>query len=124
MRVQAKSTTNGYVNYGWDLVDANRADSSFIYKLDLKTLPDSLKNKSREADNKTQEIERLKKEKSEVEIRLNKSLTEWKEKYSKQGKLLDTEQLEGKRLEGELEKLEKKITELEKERKELLKNQK
>jgi hypothetical protein len=47
-RVQAKSTTNGYVNYGWDLVDANRADSNFVYKLDFKTLPDSLKNKSRE----------------------------------------------------------------------------
>jgi hypothetical protein len=46
-RVQAKSTTSSYVNYGWDLVDANRADSSFIYKLDSQTLPDSLKNKSR-----------------------------------------------------------------------------
>ena len=76
------------------------------------SLNNRLKNKSQEADNKVQEIERLKKEKSEVEIRLNRSLTEWKEKYSKQGKLLDTEQLESKKLEEEKGKLEEKIKEL------------
>ncbi|HET6996379.1 MAG TPA: hypothetical protein VFI06_15400 [Chitinophagaceae bacterium] len=47
-RVQAKSMVNGYVNYSWDLVDASRADSNFFKKVEIKTLPDSLKNKSRE----------------------------------------------------------------------------
>jgi hypothetical protein len=37
----------GYRNDQWDLVDATTADSSFIAKVDLKTLPDTLRNKSR-----------------------------------------------------------------------------
>ena len=79
MRVQAKSTTNGYVNYGWDLVDANRADSSFIYKLDLKTLPDSLKNKSREEireaiNKKTKERQAIQTEIQRVSEHRNKYL--------------------------------------------------
>jgi hypothetical protein len=50
--VAAKRTAvkaNGYLyqNTTWDLLDAVRADSSFIFKVDIKTLPDSLKNKSR-----------------------------------------------------------------------------
>jgi hypothetical protein len=50
--VAAKRTAvkaNGYLyqNSSWDLLDASRADSSFIAKVDMKTLPDSLKNKSR-----------------------------------------------------------------------------
>jgi len=84
------------------------------------SLGNKLKLKSKEADNKVKEIERLKKEKSKSEISLNKKLTELKEKYSKQGKLLDEEQLATMKLENEIEKLNKKITELEKERKELL----
>ena len=58
------------------------------------------------------EIERLKKEKSEVEIRLNKSLTEWKEKYQKREKLLDEEQTENNKLTQANEQLEEKIKEL------------
>jgi len=83
---------------------------------DLLATNNRLKNKSQEADNKSKEIERLKKEKSEVEIRLNKSLTEWKEKYSKREKLLDEEQLESKKLEEAKEKLQEKIKDLEKAR--------
>jgi len=75
-----------------------------------------LKLKSQEADNKSKEIERLKKEKSQSEMALNKSLTEWKEKYSKQGKLLDEEQTENNKLEKEKEQLQEKIKELEKAR--------
>jgi hypothetical protein len=47
-RVKAKSSPVAYSNSGWDLVDAIRADSSFVRKVDMKTLPDSLKNKNRE----------------------------------------------------------------------------
>src|SRR6185437_10931203 len=71
-----------------------------------------LKLKSQEADNKAQEIQRLKKEKSEVEIRLNKSLTEWKDKYTKREKLLDEEQTENNKLTQTNEQLEEKIKEL------------
>ena len=76
------------------------------------SLGNKLKLKNQEADNKSKEIERLKKEKSQSEIALNKSLTEWKEKYRKQGKLLDEEQLECKKLEETNEKLTEKIAEL------------
>jgi hypothetical protein len=56
-RVAVKS--NGYYNNAnWDLLDANAADSSFIAKVDMKTLPDSLQGKSRE------ELKQMIKEKS------------------------------------------------------------
>ena len=76
------------------------------------SLGNKLKLKSQEADNKSQEIERLKKEKSQVEIRLNKTITELRTKYSKQGKLLDEEQLETKKLEEKIETLEAEIQQL------------
>jgi len=36
-----------YSNANWDVIDASKADSSFVSRVDIKTLPDSLKNKSR-----------------------------------------------------------------------------
>jgi hypothetical protein len=36
-----------YNNSGWDLVDASNDDASVVDKVDLKTLPDNLKDKSR-----------------------------------------------------------------------------
>jgi hypothetical protein len=49
-RVTAKSNPVAYSNAQWDLVDAVKADSTgrVIVKVDKKTLPDSLKNKSKE----------------------------------------------------------------------------
>ncbi len=49
-RVSAKSNPNLYRNAGWDLVDATKNDSTgrVLASLDKKTLPDSLKNKSKE----------------------------------------------------------------------------
>lgn len=46
-RTAVKGNAQLYNNANWDLLDASRADSSFIAKVDMKTLPDSLKNKSR-----------------------------------------------------------------------------
>jgi hypothetical protein len=46
-RATAKSNGAVYRNSSWDLVDASNDDKDFISKVDLKTLPDSLKNKSR-----------------------------------------------------------------------------
>ncbi|HLG39881.1 MAG TPA: vWA domain-containing protein [Chitinophagaceae bacterium] len=49
-RATAKSNSLLYQNAGWDLIDATKNDSTgnFISTLDKKTLPDSLKNKSKE----------------------------------------------------------------------------
>jgi len=46
-RMEVKGNRQAYNNASWDLVDAGYYDSTFITKVDLKTLPDSLKNKSR-----------------------------------------------------------------------------
>ena len=82
-------------------------------------LNNRLKLKQQEVTRKETEIERLKKEKNLVEVNLNQKITELKAKYSKQGQLLDTEQLECKKLEElvsakqeKVESLEEEITEL------------
>jgi hypothetical protein len=46
-RTAVKGNKQLYYNGTWDLVDAMDRDSTFISKVDMKTLPDSLKNKSR-----------------------------------------------------------------------------
>jgi len=46
-RVSVKGKKELYKNDVWDLVDATNADSSFIAKVDMKTLPDSLQHKTR-----------------------------------------------------------------------------
>jgi hypothetical protein len=45
-RAAAKAQKNVYRNNDWDLVDAYEADSTAITRVDKKTLPDSLKNKT------------------------------------------------------------------------------
>jgi hypothetical protein len=47
-RSSVKGQRNLYDNSGWDLVDAYYKDSTVIAKVEMKTLPDSLKNKTRE----------------------------------------------------------------------------
>jgi hypothetical protein len=48
-RSAVKAKSQLYNNATWDMVDAYKADTvNFINKVDLRTLPDSLKNKSRE----------------------------------------------------------------------------
>ena len=46
-RIAVKGNSQLYRNSSWDLVDAIKTDSVFLAKVDMKTLPDSLKNKSR-----------------------------------------------------------------------------
>jgi len=46
-RATVKGNRSLYDNSGWDLVDAYEKDKSVIKKVDMTTLPDSLKNKSR-----------------------------------------------------------------------------
>lgn len=47
-RVAAKGKASVYKNDSWDVVDASTKDEAFYKTVDMKTLPDSLKNKSRE----------------------------------------------------------------------------
>jgi len=77
---------------------------------DLLATNNRLKNKSQEAEAKANQIELLKKEKSQVEIALNKTITELRTKYSKQSKLLDTEQLECKKALESLEQLKREYS--------------
>lgn len=46
-RTAVKSKESLYDNRSWDLVDAARGDKDFAEKVDMKSLPDSLKNRSR-----------------------------------------------------------------------------
>ncbi|HEX2536522.1 MAG TPA: vWA domain-containing protein [Chitinophagaceae bacterium] len=48
-RTVVKGKKGVYKNTAWDLVDAYEADSSFIARVELNTLPDSLKGRSRSA---------------------------------------------------------------------------
>ena len=45
-RAVSKSSSKTYKNSSWDLVDAKSEDQQIIEKIDRKTLPDSLKNKT------------------------------------------------------------------------------
>jgi len=47
-RISAKADDKLYFNSTWDLVDAKSNDKEILKKIDLKTLPDSLKNKNKE----------------------------------------------------------------------------
>ncbi len=45
-RIKAKANASVYSNAQWDLVDAQKQDSSVIWKINKAYLPDSIKNKS------------------------------------------------------------------------------
>ena len=47
-RVEVKGKKSLYKNTHWDVVDASEQDKDFLNKVDLKTLPDSLQNRSRD----------------------------------------------------------------------------
>ncbi len=46
-RTAVKGNSQLYDNSNWDLLDAARSDSTIISRVDMKTLPESLQNKSR-----------------------------------------------------------------------------
>lgn len=68
-RATVKSNGKLYKNESWDMVDADGLDEKFIEKLDKKTLPDSLKNKSNE------ELKKIVKAKSEQRANIQKQIT-------------------------------------------------
>jgi chromosome segregation ATPase len=86
---------------------------------EVLSLSNKLKLKNQEVQNKDEQITRIKKEKSDKDIALNKTIKELKEKnkqleerHKKREKLLDEEQLEAKKLEEQKEKLQEQIEEL------------
>ena len=83
--MEAKAKSNVYSNASWDLVDANIADSTYITKVDKKTLPDSLKNKTTEqlqqiVKVKTAERKVIQQEVISVNANRNKYIIEQKSK--------------------------------------------
>jgi hypothetical protein len=91
-RATAKANANVYRNGGWDLIDATTDDSSFVAKVDLKTLPDSLKNKSREevlkiVKAKKEERSGIQKEILALDLQREKFLSAEKQKRSAANKV-------------------------------------
>jgi hypothetical protein len=68
-RATVKSNSKLYKNTTWDLVDADGSDDKFIEKLDKKTLPDSLQNKTNE------ELKKIVKEKGKERGNIQKEIT-------------------------------------------------
>lgn len=84
-RAEAKASSNVYNNASWDLVDAVKADSAYITKVDKNTLPDSLKNKTTEelrlyVQMKTTERELLQKQMLEASANRTRYIAEQKAK--------------------------------------------
>lgn len=73
-RAIAKSQKNVYRNEEWDMVDAYAADSTVVAKVDKKTLPEELKNKS------NKEIEKYIKIKTAERGAIQKNITELSKK--------------------------------------------
>ena len=98
-RVGVKGKKDLYKNDSWDLVDADGAGDSkaFIAKLDKKTLPDSLKNKSNDElkkiiDNKKAERGLVQKEIEETNNKREAFITEAKKRNAtKNAPTLETE---------------------------------
>jgi hypothetical protein len=86
-RVSVKSKQNLYNNSTWDLVDATANDSTYISKVDIKTLPANMQNKTREEVKtivKTKSIERtnIQKEISTLSVKREAYITTEKAKRS------------------------------------------
>jgi hypothetical protein len=101
-RVAVKANKKLYNNSNWDLVDKAAEDSSFITRLDMNTLPDSLKNKSRE------ELKQVIKANSSERDRIQKeilALNNKRDKYIASERVRNVTQNNKPTLETEIEKI-------------------
>jgi hypothetical protein len=101
-RVAVKGKKQLYNNSNWDLVDASNDDASAVDKVDLNTLPDNLKGKSRSeikqiVTAKSQERTAIQKEISEVSVK--------REAYIKAEKARQSTKTNEQTLESEIEKI-------------------
>ncbi|MEO6488476.1 MAG: vWA domain-containing protein [Ferruginibacter sp.] len=96
-RVEVKGKKELYKNTTWDMVDAAEKDRSFADKVDMRSLPDSLKNKSRKEikqliDTKTIERAEVQKDIEEVTTKRQAYIVNEKKKSStKQTATLESE---------------------------------
>lgn len=102
-RVVAKASPQTYNNSGWDLVDAKAGDKAIVEKLDRKTLPDSLRNKSNKQleaiiDQKTNERAAIQKQIQDVSKKRGTYINEEKVRKAKNNNKTQT-------LESEVEKI-------------------
>lgn len=101
-RVAVKSKKQLYNNSSWDLVDASDADASVVDKVDLKTLPDNLKDKSRS------EVKQIVATKSKERTTIQKQISEVsvkREAYIKAEKARQSANKNEQTLETEIEKI-------------------
>ncbi|MCP9749532.1 hypothetical protein [Ferruginibacter sp. HRS2-29] len=101
-RVGVKGKKSLYKNESWDLVDASDKDSTFYAKVDLKTLPAELQNKSRP------EIQKIVKEKNMERVSLQKEIADLsmkRESYIATAKKTTTATAADATLETEVEKI-------------------
>jgi hypothetical protein len=101
-RTAVKGNAQLYNNSTWDLLDATRADSTFIAKVDMKTLPDSLKNKSRAE--LQQIVDKKNTERSAVQKEIMTISTQ-RENYIAAEKLKAANNINSQTLESEVEKV-------------------
>jgi hypothetical protein len=101
-RVSVKGKKELYKNTHWDLVDAEDSDSSFIAKVDMKTLPDSLQKKSRAELQQIVKSKKIQREKLQKEI--NQSSIK-REEYIRTERAKTTSKNSDATLETEIEKI-------------------
>jgi hypothetical protein len=102
-RAVSKASPQTYNNSSWDLVDAKNDDKNILDKIDLKTLPDSLKNKNKQqleviVNQKSNERSGIQKEIQDISKKRETYIAAEKIKKAKAGN-------NSKTLESEVEKI-------------------
>ena len=95
-RVAVKGEKGLYKNDSWDLVDATEKDAEMINKIDLKTLPPALKNKSRKevevyVKSKNEERKQIQKEIVSINNKREEFIKTEKQKTGKVSATLESE---------------------------------
>lgn len=101
-RIGVKGQSNLYNNSSWDLVDGAVADSTIIAKVDMKTLPENLQNKTRA---ELKEILKDKsKERGSIQAEIGKTNAD-RDAFIAAERIKNTEQKDEATLESEVEKI-------------------
>ena len=101
-RVSVKGNKSLYKNEEWDLVDAHEKDSTIVARVELKTLPDSLKHKSRADLEKI--VKTKKSERNQVQQQIAR-LSVDREKYLQEYRKIKSSSNSTPTLESEIEKI-------------------
>ncbi len=104
-RVTVKGSKEIYKNSTWDLVDANTDDSTIVRKIDKKTLPESMKNKSEAEINAIVKVKKDERTKIQKDI---ESISKQRQAFILSEKSKTTTSENQATLESEVEKIIKK----------------